>query len=224
MLVAFVAGAIASILYDVAFPYFFPEAARRLRERARQAAAAREQKRQQAAWDEEQKKRQAVMEQAQRMQQEADRVAREAAARRYKAECDAARDALSQFYGEHMEVLGDAFPMAMIVAFMRSEMGETKTPAELWKICLNKITELLPLIAKGKEGRARLVKIGQKIDADIKECRLKIARAKKTAAQLKDAGQDADFLEDELFGHRANLKRCEAQKTYLLRLMKEGTT
>ncbi len=143
----------------------------------------------------------------------------EAARWREESERLAAREHLEQFFAAHKGLFGNAFPPALMAAFIKSEMGEDLTAAQLWTVCLKKITDLLPLVVRGRNDQVCL----QQIDAEIAAQHRKLARSEQSQRELQEADQEADFLKDEQAGILENIQKLEAQKQRLVTLNNGGT-
>lgn len=133
--------------------------------------------------------------------------AQEVARQRHEASCLAARRHLKDFYAAYRDLLGESFPPSLMKAFIASEMGNDKNANQLWAICLDKITELLPLVARGRKEQVRI----RQIDAEITACHERIAR-------LEMSDIDPDLIDDEIEGQRLKVRQLETQKQYLVTL------
>ncbi len=92
-------------------------------------------------------------------------------------------------------------------AFCRVAMPEGLTADQLWKVCLDKITELLPNVVNGRKSQIRL----KQIDAEINACQQRIDR-------FEFSGQEPYVIEDEKRGQLLKMQQLEAQKQLLVTL------
>jgi hypothetical protein len=136
---------------------------------------------------------------------EAQKRAQDLARLQHEENCNAARDHLKLFYDRHKDLLGDDYPPALMTAFMQTEMAEGMQLSQLWTVCSKKITELLPLVARGKKTEVLI----QQIDDDIRACRKRLAR-------LKHSQQD--WMDDETEGLRVKLLNLKKQRRTIVAL------